>query len=95
MTGNARKFLRVGLTGLGAVGMPVVRRIDEGIPGLLLSAVSARDCDRAKHRVAAFRSAIPVIAPEDLAGAADIIANCAPASVEGPVAGRQSGAGCC
>ena len=79
--GSGRKALRVGLAGLGAVGMPVARRIDEGIPGLVLGAASTRDRDRGKQRVAAFRSTIPVVAPEDLAGAADIVVDCAPAAL--------------
>ena len=36
----ARKPLRVGLAGLGAVGLDVARRIEAGIPGLVLVAVS-------------------------------------------------------
>ncbi len=81
MTGNGRKDLRVGLAGLGAVGMPIARRIDEGIPGLVLSAVSVRDRDSGRQRVAAFRGAVPVVAPEDLAGVADVVVDCAPVAV--------------
>ncbi len=49
---------RVGVAGLGAIGMTVARRLDEGIAGLVLTAVSARDHDRARRRVSgAIRSA--------------------------------------
>ncbi len=81
MTGNGRKALRVGLAGLGAVGMPVARRIDEGIPGLVLSAVSTRDHDRGRRRVAAFQTAVPVVPLEDLAAVADVVVDCVPAEV--------------
>ena len=72
---------RVGVAGLGAIGMTVARRLDEGIAGLVLTAVSARDRDRARRRVEAFKTAVSVVAPEDLAGAADIVVECAPAAV--------------
>ncbi len=72
---------RVGVAGLGAIGMTVARRLDEGIAGLVLTAVSARDRDRARRRVEAFKTAVSVVAPEDLAGAADIVVECTPAAV--------------
>ncbi|MDA0656491.1 MAG: aspartate dehydrogenase, partial [Proteobacteria bacterium] len=37
------KQYRVGLGGLGAIGLKVARALDAGIPGLSLGAVSARD----------------------------------------------------
>jgi aspartate dehydrogenase len=39
----AQQSLKVGLAGLGAVGLEVARRLEAGIPGLALAAVSARD----------------------------------------------------
>ncbi len=72
---------RVGVAGLGAIGMTVARRLDEGVAGLVLTAVSARDRDRARRRVEAFKTAVSVVAPEDLAGAADIVVECTPAAV--------------
>ena len=38
-----RPGYRVAIGGLGAIGLKVARRLDEGIPGLDLVAVSARD----------------------------------------------------
>ncbi len=81
MIASGRKDQRVGLAGLGAVGMPVARRLDDGIPGLVLSAVSTRDVERGRRRLAAFKTPVPVVAPEELAGAADIVVDCAPAAV--------------
>ena len=34
----------IAIGGLGAIGMDVARRLDQGIDGLSLVAVSARDC---------------------------------------------------
>ena len=74
------KPLRVGVAGLGAIGMPVARRLDAGIDGLRLSAVSARDLDRAGERVADFATALDVVPAEALAEHADIVVECAPAA---------------
>lgn len=81
MTVIGRNTLRVGIAGLGAIGMTVARRLDEGIAGLVLTAVSARDRARAGRRVEGFETAVSVVAPEELADAADIVAECAPAAV--------------
>ena len=78
---KGRKALRVGLAGLGAIGLTVARRLDEGIDGLALTAVSARDRARARRRVEGFKTAVSVVALEELADAADIVVECAPAAV--------------
>ena len=41
--------LRVGLAGLGAVGLEVARRLIAGVPGLTLAAVAVRDADKARR----------------------------------------------
>jgi aspartate dehydrogenase len=69
---------RVGVGGLGAVGLPVARALDEGIAGLALAAVSAADKAKAAARVAAFRKPVPVVELEELADVADIVVECAP-----------------
>ena len=46
-----RETLKVGLAGLGAVGLDVARRLEAGIPGLALAAVSARDHDKARRNL--------------------------------------------
>jgi len=73
--------LRVGVAGLGAIGMAVARRLDDGILGLRLSAASAGDLMRARDRVAAFSSAPTIVASEDLGDLADVVIECAPAAV--------------
>src|SRR3546814_4714627 len=45
MSGKKNSELGVAIGGLGAIGLGVARRLDEGIPGLRLAAVSARDRD--------------------------------------------------
>jgi hypothetical protein len=44
--------LGVALGGFGAIGGALARRLDQGLPGLRLVAVSARDVGRAERRLA-------------------------------------------
>ncbi len=73
--------LRVGIGGMGTVGSAVARRLDQGIRGLRLTAVSARDPDRAGKRVADFSTPVAVLALEKLADACEVVVECAPAAV--------------
>lgn len=81
ITDSDQKPLRVAIAGFGTVGGVVARRLDQAIDGLTLTAVSARDRQRAKDRMADFRSPVPVLPLEELAEAADVIVECAPAAV--------------
>jgi len=74
------KLLDVGVGGLGAIGFPVAARLADGIAGLRLVAVAARDRDRAAARLAAAGAVVPVVAPEALAERADIVVECLPAA---------------
>ena len=78
--------LRVAIGGLGTVGAAVAQRLDEGIEGLTLSAVSARDRARAEERVRKFRHPVPVLPLAELADVADVVVECAPAAVFAEVA---------
>jgi aspartate dehydrogenase len=75
------KSLRVAVAGFGAIGAVVARHLDEGVEGLVLTAVSARDRKAAEERQAKFRKPVPVLAPGDLAEHADVVVECAPAAV--------------
>ncbi len=73
--------LRVALGGFGAIGGVVARRLDQGLPGLRLVAVSARDVARAEAKMADFAQPVPVVALEALAETAEIVIECAPPTV--------------
>ncbi len=73
--------LRVALGGFGAIGGAVARRLDQGLPGLRLVAVSARDVARAEAKMAGFAQPVPVVALEGLAEKAEIVVECAPPAV--------------
>jgi aspartate dehydrogenase len=76
-----RKPLRVAIGGFGAIGTAVARRLDRGIEGLALAAVSARDTVRAAAAMADFARPAPVVPLARLWEEADIVVECAPAAV--------------
>ncbi len=86
-------MITVAVAGLGAIGLPVARKLDEGIPGLTLTAVSARDRAGAEAKMAGFRKPAPVLPLSALAGAADVVVECAPAAVFAELAGAVVEAG--
>jgi aspartate dehydrogenase len=71
--------LKVAVGGFGAIGQKVASKLDEGIPGLKLVAVSARDRDRAVGRMSKYRAPVPVLSLGELAAVADVVIECAPA----------------
>ena len=78
--------LTVAVGGLGAIGLEVARALDAGIHGLELAAVSARDRDKAARNMADFAKPVPVIGLAELGGYADIVVECAPATVFAEIA---------
>ena len=77
--------LRIAVAGFGAIGKVVAEHIDPklhgGIDGLELAAVSARDTARAERAMAGFAQPVPVVPLARLGEDADIVVECAPASV--------------
>lgn len=78
---EAMKSLSVAIGGFGAIGRAVARRLDEGIEGLHLAAVSARNIEAAAKRMAGFAIQVPVVDAGELASHGDIVVECAPAAV--------------
>ncbi len=73
--------LRLGIGGLGAIGLAVAKKVDAGeIPGLRLVAVSARDQAKARARIAGFKSAPKLVSLAELADEADVILESIPAA---------------
>jgi aspartate dehydrogenase len=87
-TSPATGPLTVGIGGFGAIGQKVAAALDSGsIEGLKLVAVSARDADKARANMAGFEHEVPVVPLGELADRADVVVECAPASVFAEVAG--------
>jgi len=78
-----REVLKVGLAGLGAVGLGVARRLEAGIPGLALVAVAVRDQDKARRNLPDAGTRIPIMATEALAQVSDIVEGLPPALFRG------------
>lgn len=81
MNAETQPSLRVALGGFGAIGEAVARRLDQGIDGLTLVAVSARDRERAAAKMEGFNQPVPVLPLEELAEEADVVVECAPSKV--------------
>jgi aspartate dehydrogenase len=72
--------LRVGLAGLGAVGLAVARRLNAGIPGLTLAAVSVRDIEKARRNLPSMTNGLRTCTPDSLAEHCDVIVEGLPPS---------------
>src|SRR5271154_7297003 len=68
-----RQSLKVGLAGLGAVGLEVARRLEAGIPGLVLTAVAVRDQEKARRNLPGAGDRIPIVAADALAQSCDVV----------------------
>jgi len=72
----------VAIAGLGAIGAKVANTLDaNGIPGLLLVAVSGRDIARTRAAAAALQCRPAVLTTAALAENVDIVVDCAPSAV--------------
>jgi len=81
MTQTHDRTLRLAIAGLGAIGMTVARCVDKGgIAGMTLAAVSARDVEKARERVADFSNPPEILPLEQLGNDADIIVESVPAA---------------
>jgi aspartate dehydrogenase len=85
--------LKLGIAGLGAIGMGLARAVDAGtVPGLRLVAVSARDQGKAQKAIGGFKSPPRLVGLAELAEAADVVVECLPsqhfAAVAGPAVER-------
>jgi aspartate dehydrogenase len=70
----------VAIGGLGAIGLKLARALDQGVEGLRLVAVSARDHAKAEANLHDFRAPPRVVSLDRLAEA-DIVVEAAPAAV--------------
>src|ERR1051326_8993760 len=78
--GNGEMTKTVALAGLGAIGLPLARALDQGIDGLRLVSVATRDMVKGRARLVGFRHAPALVDIPELAEA-DIVVEAAPASL--------------
>jgi len=73
---------RVAIAGLGTIGLKVAEAIDSGdLPGLSLTAVSAKNRTKAAANLRNFRTRPAIVSLDELAELADVVAECSPAEV--------------
>jgi len=77
----AQTVTRVGIAGFGAIGQELARGLAQGIPGLTLAAVAARDHNRARANLIRIGADAPVVDIEGLEPLSDLVVECAPADV--------------
>jgi aspartate dehydrogenase len=70
---------RVAVAGLGTIGRALVAQLAEGVPGMELTAVAARDPERAKETLRQLGAGVPVTDIAGLEPLADLVVECAPA----------------
>jgi aspartate dehydrogenase len=69
---------RVAVAGLGAIGRALARRIADGVPGLELACVAARDHGKARAWLDEHGMSCPIVSLEDLPAHADLAVEAAP-----------------
>ena len=72
---------RIAIAGLGTIGRALARALDDGVPGLALSAVAARDAGKAQAWLDEQEIDCPVVALADMPAHADLAIECAPAAL--------------
>ena len=74
-----REPLRIGIAGLGAVGMDVARSLIDGdVPGLVLTAVAVRDVDKARRALPQIGDLIALRTLPTIADDCDVVVECLP-----------------
>jgi len=73
--------INVGIAGLGAVGRALARRLADGMPGLALTAIAARDKAKAEAWLVAQKIQCPVVELETMPRHADLAVECAPPEI--------------
>jgi aspartate dehydrogenase len=79
-SGQADMTKTVALAGLGAIGLPLARALDQGVEGLRLITVVTRDLVKARARLAGFRDPPALVDFVNLVDA-DIIVEAVPAAL--------------
>ena len=77
--------MRVGIAGLGAIGKAVAIALTKGMPNVGLTAVAARDQDKARAWLAAHDIEAAVVSLVEFPSHADLVVECAPGAILGEI----------
>src|SRR5947209_5427237 len=73
--------MRIAIAGLGTIGRTLARRLVDGLPGLTLACVAARDEEKARGWLDEEGIEVPIVPLEEFPAHADLAVECAPAAV--------------
>ena len=78
--------IRIAIAGLGAIGKALAKRLADGtVPGVVLTAVSARNQEKAIAFVNTLAHPVPVLSIDQFEPSSDIVVECAPAALLGEI----------
>jgi aspartate dehydrogenase len=81
MKGPLMSDMRIAIAGLGSIGRTLARSLADGVPGLALSCVAARDAEKARGWLDEEGIEVPIVALEEFPDHADLAVECAPAAI--------------
>lgn len=84
---------RVAIAGLGAIGREIARRLDQGIPGLRLTAVAVNTPAKAEAFLSSLGARVRIVPLEHLSDEADIVIESAPSHLLSRIAAPALAAG--
>jgi aspartate dehydrogenase len=73
--------MRIAIAGLGTIGRTLARGLADGIPGVTLAAVAARDEEKARGWLDEEGIEVPVVGLDEFPDHADLAVECAPAAI--------------
>src|SRR5882724_2772506 len=73
--------MRIAVAGLGTIGRTLSRRLADGMDGLTLVAVAARDEEKARGWLDEEGIEVPIVALDEVPEHADLVVECAPAAI--------------
>ncbi len=92
---SAENPMRLGIAGLGTIGLQVGREVDSGhVENMVLSAVAARDEIKAARNIETFANPPKIVPAGEIGQHADVILECAPKAVFDALARSAIDNGC-
>src|SRR3954464_11534811 len=73
--------MRIAVAGLGTIGRALSRRLADGVDGLTLAAVAARDEEKARGWLDEEGIEVPIVPLSEMPQHADLVVECAPAKI--------------
>ena len=73
--------MRIAVAGLGTIGRALSRRLADGVDGLTLAAVAARDEEKARGWLDEEGIEVPIVPLSEMPQHADMVVECAPAKI--------------